>query len=80
MSRLLKGGPDMISPRTLEEMNLPDPTEEITIKETTGRKKRTIRGKVVKIYDTFISVKLEGKKCKESFLKVDFLTGNLELM
>lgn len=80
MSRLLKNKADQIRPMTLEEMSLPEPNEEIVIKEMTGRKKRRIRGTVDKIYDTFISVKVEGKKVKESFLKVDFLIGNLKVV
>jgi uncharacterized protein Veg len=80
MNRLLTNKAEIISPATLDEMELPEPKEKIIIKETRGRKKRTIQGTVVDIYDTFISVKLDGRKCKESFLKVDFLTGYLKIV
>ena len=80
MSRLLNNKAEIISPATLNEMELPKPKEEIIIKETKGRKKRTIKGTVVNTYDTFISVKIDGRKRKESFLKVDFLTGYLKIV
>ncbi len=80
MSRLLKNKADLIRPTSLNHINFPDPAEEITIKETTGRKKRRIEGTVDRIYDTFISVKIDGKEVKESFLKVDFLIGNLKIV
>jgi len=66
--------------RDIRKMEFPEPAEKITIIESSGRKQREIRGTVDKVYDTFISVKLEGKKIKESFLKVDFLTGELKII
>jgi len=64
----------------MAKIEFPEPDEEIIITETTGRNKRKIKGTVLKNYDTFISVKLEGKEITESFLKVDFLTGDLKLI
>jgi uncharacterized protein Veg len=66
--------------KDIHKMEFPEPKEKITIIESSGRKHREIKGTVDKVYDTFISVKLDGKKIKESFLKVDFLTGDLKMV
>jgi uncharacterized protein Veg len=80
MSQIRKGKKAPPLSTDIHKLEFPEPDEQITIIESSGRKHREIKGTVDKVYDTFISVKLDGKKVKESFLKVDFLTGELKMI
>ncbi len=80
MARLPRKSTATFTRSDVHEYDFPSLHEQIIIKETRGRKKRRIVGTVHQVYDNFISVQLKGKEIYESFLKVDFMTGRLELI
>lgn len=71
-----KGGEIM---RLLSDVSLPGIGQTVIIRENFGKKKiRSTKCVVERVYNTHILVERQDNKTRESFMKVDFLTGHLE--
>lgn len=65
--------------KTLDELSFPDVGQTIILKEYFGPNKMKQSECIVEgVYPNFILVEHKNNKVRESFMKVDFITGSLE--
>jgi uncharacterized protein Veg len=70
---------DVKDAKNLNDVKFPDKGQTIILKEIYGKKKiKRVKCTVEGIYKTYILVERLDSRIKESYMKVDFLTGYLQ--